>query len=159
LALGVGEGEPALMKRPPRPAHEPILARRHWLAIAGYGLVIAATLGGAFALAFMWLGMNQQQAVTITFMTLGFTRLWHVFNMRDRHSGLFRNEITLNPYVWAALVFCTGLLLIAVYFPLLSTVLQTTDPGINGWLLILGMSLVPLIIGQFFKVIKIIPNS
>ncbi|MGH1393566.1 MAG: cation-translocating P-type ATPase [Trichormus sp.] len=155
LALGVGEGEPALMKRPPRPAHEPILARRHWLAIAGYGLVIAATLGGAFALAFMWLGMNQQQAVTITFMTLGFTRLWHVFNMRDRHSGLFRNEITLNPYVWGALVFCTGLLLIAVYLPLLSTVLQTTDPGINGWLLILGMSLVPLIIGQFSKVIKI----
>jgi Ca2+-transporting ATPase len=43
LALGVGEGEPALMKRPPRPAKEPILARRHWLAIAGYGLVIAAT--------------------------------------------------------------------------------------------------------------------
>jgi Ca2+-transporting ATPase len=151
LALGVGEGEPALMKRPPRPAKEPILARRHWLAIAGYGLVIAATLAGAFILAFTWLGMNQQQAVTITFMTLGFTRLWHVFNMRDRDSGLLRNEISRNPYVWGALVFCTGLLLIAVYVPLLSTVLQTADPGVNGWLLIMGMSLLPLIIGQVVK--------
>ncbi|MEA5566081.1 cation-transporting P-type ATPase [Anabaena sp. UHCC 0399] len=154
LALGVGEAEPALMKRPPRPASEPILARRHWLAIAGYGLVIAATLAGAFILAFIWLGMNQKQAVTITFMTLGFTRLWHVFNMRDRDSGLLRNEITRNPYVWGALVFCTGLLLIAVYVPLLSTVLQTTDPGVNGWLLILGMSFLPLIIGQVVKLIN-----
>jgi Ca2+-transporting ATPase len=95
--------------------------------------------------------MNQQQAVTITFMTLGFTRLWHVFNMRDRDSGLLRNEISRNPYVWGALVFCTGLLLIAVYVPLLSTVLQTADPGVNGWLLIMGMSLLPLIIGQVVK--------
>lgn len=154
LALGVGEGEPALMKRPPRPAHEPILTRRHWLAIAGYGLVIAAALGGAFILALKWLGLNEQQAVTITFMTLGFTRLWHVFNMRDRDSGLLQNEITRNPYVWGALIFCTGLLLIAVYVPLLSNVLQTDDPGVNGWLLIMGMSLVPLIIGQIAKLIN-----
>ncbi|MCF4968471.1 cation-translocating P-type ATPase [Nostoc sp. CMAA1605] len=154
LALGVGEGEPALMKHPPRPANEPILTRRHWLAIAGYGLVIAATLGGAFILALTWLGLNEQQAVTITFMTLGFTRLWHVFNMRDRNSGLFRNEITRNPYVWGALIFCTGLLLIAVHVPVLSDVLQTADPGVDGWLLIVGMSIIPLIIGQITKLIN-----
>ncbi|AFY47570.1 P-type ATPase, translocating [Nostoc sp. PCC 7524] len=154
LALGVGEGEPALMKRSPRPSQESILTRRHWLAIAGYGLVIAATLGAAFAIALTWLGMTQQQAVTVTFMTLGFTRLWHVFNMRDRDSGLLRNEISRNPYVWGALILCTGLLLIAVYVPLLSTVLQTANPGINGWLLIIGMSLIPLIIGQGVKLIN-----
>ncbi|WP_427158174.1 cation-translocating P-type ATPase [Aliinostoc sp. HNIBRCY26] len=154
LALGVGEGEPTLMKRPPRAANEPILTRRHWLAIAGYGLVIAATLGGAFILALTWLGLNEQQAVTITFMTLGFTRLWHVFNMRDRDSGLFHNEITRNPYVWGALIFCTGLLLIAVHVPVLSNVLQTADPGVDGWLLIVGMSIIPLIIGQITKLIN-----
>ncbi|MBW4644060.1 MAG: cation-transporting P-type ATPase [Goleter apudmare HA4340-LM2] len=154
LALGVGEGGPALMKRPPRPAQESILTRRHWQAIAGYGLLIAAALGAAFAIALIWLGMTQKQAVTVTFMTLGFTRLWHVFNMRDQDSGLLLNEISRNPYVWGALVLCTGLLLIAVYVPLLATVLQTVDPGVNGWLLIIGMSLVPLIIGQVVKLIN-----
>jgi P-type Ca2+ transporter type 2C len=154
LALGVGEGEPALMKRPPRPAKESILTRRHWLAIAGYGLVIAAALAGAFAIALTWMGMTQEQAVTVTFMTLGFTRLWHVFNMRDNNSGLLRNEITQNPYVWGALAFCTGLLLIAVYVPFLSAVLQTADPGVRGWLLIIGMSFVPLVVGQVVKLIR-----
>ncbi|MBE9019025.1 cation-transporting P-type ATPase, partial [Chroococcidiopsidales cyanobacterium LEGE 13417] len=151
LALGVGEGGSALMQRPPRRAKEPILTRRHWLAIAGYGLVIAVTLGAAFIIALTWLGITQRQAVTVSFMTLGFTRLWHVFNMRDRNSGLFRNEISQNPYVWEALVLCTGLLLIAVYVPFLSAALRTADPEINGWLLIIGMSFVPLVIGQIAK--------
>ena len=154
LALGVGEGDPSLMKHPPRGAKEEILMRRHWLAIAGYGMVIAAVLGGAFVLALTWLGMNVKQATTVCFMTLGFTRLWHVFNMRDRNSGLFRNEITQNPYVWGALLLCTGLLLIAVYVPFLSMALQTANPGVPGWGLIMGMSLVPLIIGQAVKLIS-----
>ncbi|MGB7441370.1 MAG: cation-transporting P-type ATPase [Coleofasciculaceae cyanobacterium] len=154
LALGLGEGDSTLMQRPPRDSQEAILTRRHWLAIAGYGVVIALALLGAFALAFQWLGMNQNQAVTVSFMTLGFTRLWHVFNMRENDSGIFKNEITKNPYIWGALLFCTGLLLIAVYVPFLSKALQTTDPGVNGWLLIIGMSLVPLVVGQIFKLFR-----
>jgi Ca2+-transporting ATPase len=151
LALGLSEGEPNLMQHPPRDAQESILMRRHWLAIAGYGVVIAVAIGGAFALALTWLGLSQKQAITISFMTLGFTRLWHVFNMRSKGSGLLQNEITKNPYVWGALLLCSGLLLIAVYVPFLSNVLQTANPGAQGWGLIIGMSLVPLVVGQVVK--------
>lgn len=154
LALGLGEGDPSLMKQPPRDPKESILTSRHWWAIAGYGAVIGITILGGFFLAQNWLGMDATNATTISFIGLGFARLWHVFNMRDRSSGFFRNEITENPYVWGALVLCTGLLLIAVYLPGLSGALQTTDPGVNGWLLILGVSLFPLIVGQIVKVVR-----
>ena len=154
LALGVGEGEPALMQRPPRNPKEAILAKRQWIAIAGYGVVIGGVILGSFALALTWLNFDATRAATVSFMTLGFTRLWHVFNMRDSNSGLFRNEITQNPYVWGALLLCTGLLLIAVYMPGLSGALRTADPGANGWLLILGMSLVTLVVGQIAKLFK-----
>jgi Ca2+-transporting ATPase len=154
LALGVGEGSPALMERPPRNPEESVLTRTHWSAIAGYGVVIAVAILGSYYLARQWLGMTQEQAVTVSFMTLGFSRLWHVFNMRDRNSGYLRNEITQNPYVWGALLFCTGLLLIAVYVPLLSTALETANPGGRGWLLIIAMSFVPLIVGQIFKALS-----
>ncbi|WGV23325.1 cation-translocating P-type ATPase [Halotia branconii] len=153
LALGVGEGSPTLMQQPPRHPKESILTRRHWWAIAGYGTIIAISVLGAFALAFKWLGLNEQQAVTISFMTLAFGRLWHVFNMRDRKSGLLQNEITKNPYIWGAIVLCTGLLLSAVYLPFLSNVLKTANPGLQGWLVVGVMSLVPLIIGQPAKLI------
>ncbi len=75
----------------------------------------------------------------------------HVFNMRQNDSGVFKNEITRNPYVWAALAFCTALLLIAVYLPGLSDALRVQDPGLNGWAVILGMSFVPLVVGQVAK--------
>ncbi len=156
LALGLGEGDQNLMQRPPRDPKESILTRAHWLAIGGYGLLIAATLGGAFALALLWLGMEQQRAVTISFISLGLMRLWHVFNMRNNSSGIFRNEITRNRYVWGALGLCTLLLLAAVYLPVLSTALGTVDPGLTGWLLIIGMSLVPLIVGQGLKIAGVI---
>ncbi|HKL88498.1 MAG TPA: HAD-IC family P-type ATPase, partial [Salinibacter sp.] len=37
LALGVGEGDETTMRRPPRDPSVPVLERRHWIGIAGYG--------------------------------------------------------------------------------------------------------------------------
>jgi Ca2+-transporting ATPase len=151
LALGVGEGHPAVMKRPARDPAEPILTRGHWLGIGGYSLVITAAVLGALALALNWLKMNPRQAVTVSFLTLAFAQLWHVFNMRDRGSGLFRNDITTNRYVWGALALCTGLLLMSVYLPGLSEILQLSPPGGRGWTLVAAMSLVPWAAGQLVK--------
>jgi Ca2+-transporting ATPase len=151
LALGVGEGDPSIMERPPRDPKEPILARRHWFAIGGYGLAITVAVLGALALALAGLGMEEDRAVTISFLTLACAQLWHVFNMRDRRSGLFRNPITRNSYVWGALALCVLLLLTAVYVPLVADVLAVVDPGLDGWALVLGMSLIPLALGQALK--------
>jgi Ca2+-transporting ATPase len=139
------------MKRPARDPAEPILTRGHWLGIGGYSLVITAAVLGALALALNWLKMNPRQAVTVSFLTLAFAQLWHVFNMRDRGSGLFRNDITTNRYVWGALALCTGLLLMSVYLPGLSEILQLSPPGGRGWTLVAAMSLVPWAAGQLVK--------
>jgi len=65
---------------------------------------------------------------------------------------LLRNEITGNPYIWGALALCTVLLLIAVYLPILAAVLSVVNPGLNGWILVMGMSLIPVTVGQILKV-------
>jgi P-type Ca2+ transporter type 2C len=154
LALGVGEGDPHVMKRPPRDPGESIMTRRHWYRMGGYGLLITAAVLGALALALKWLGMAREQAVTVSFLTLAFAQLWHVFNMRDRESNLLRNEITRNRYVWGALSLCILLLLLAVYLPGLSDVLKVADPGPSGWALVAVMSLLPLVLGQIGKMIR-----
>jgi len=154
LALGVGEGDPHIMKRPPRDPKEPIMTRSHWYRMGGYGLLITMVVLGALALALMWLGMAQERAVTVSFLTLAFAQLWHVFNMRDRESNVLRNEITGNRYVWGALSLCTLLLLLAVYLPGLSDVLKVVDPGLSGWGLVAIMSLLPLVVGQVLKLIR-----
>ncbi|MGD2038873.1 MAG: cation-translocating P-type ATPase C-terminal domain-containing protein, partial [Desulfobacterales bacterium] len=83
--------------------------------------------------------------------TLAFARLWHVFNMRTRGTSLIRNPITENPFIWGALMLCIALLLSGIYVPGLSLVLDMVDPGNDGWMLIIGFSLTPLILGQIAK--------
>jgi Ca2+-transporting ATPase len=151
LALGFGEGNELMMQRPPRKGNEAVLTQRHWTAIGVYGTLIAATTLGAFAIALDVLQLNDSQAVTVSFMTLAFARLWHIFNMRSRGSTPFHNEVVQNPYVWAALVICTGILLAAVYVPGLSDALGTTGLSLHVWGLVFGASLVPLFIGQLGK--------
>jgi Ca2+-transporting ATPase len=68
--------------------------------------------------------------------------------MRDKNSSLFNNAIVRNPFVWGALALCTLLLAATVYLPLLARVLNVVNPGLRGWLLILGMSLLPMLVGQ-----------
>lgn len=153
LALGVGKGEEGVMQRPPRPSDEPILGNKDWLGIGGYGLLITAAVLGAMFISFEILGMNQDEAVTVSFLTLAFAQLWHVFNMRTGNSKVFDNTITRNPYVWGALLLCIVLILSALYVPMVATVMQIVPPGFEGWLIVLGMSLMPLMIGQIVKIV------
>ena len=148
LALGAGEGSPGLMRRPPRPAAESIVVGRHWWAIGGYGSLIAAVVLGVLIASTRLLGFTEAQGTTIAFLTLAFAQLWHVFNMRDPDSGILRNDITRNAYVWGALGICAALLVAAVHLPGLATALKTVDPTPKGWLLVLGGSLVPWVAGQ-----------
>ncbi len=151
LALGVGEGDPGVMKNPPRDPTESILTWNHWKAIGLYGFFITFAVLGILAYALLGLELEENEAVTLSFLTLAFAQLWHVFNMRDRGSGWLRNDITRNRYVWGALVLCTGLLLAAVYWPGLAGLLDVEDPGPRGWALVGAVSLVPYLIGQALK--------
>jgi len=59
------------------------------------------------------------------------------------------NEAALTgEYVAGSIALCAALLIAAVYLPGLSAVLITQDPGLRGWLLVLGMSLIPFALGQ-----------
>lgn len=148
LALGVGEGDPSIMEQPPRSNKEGIVTRSHWIKIGLYGLLITIPVLSAFYLATRWESIGPERAVTVSFLTLGFAQLWHVFNVRDKDSHMFRNDITRNPFVWSALLLCTSFMLAAVYFRPLGDILKVVDPGLQGWILVLAASITPLLVGQ-----------
>lgn len=163
LALGMGEGKPEIMKEKPRPAQEAILTRSHWISIIGYGLLITASVLGAFFWGVHMVGFNASEAVTLSFLTLAMAQLWHVFNMRGTHSKLIVNEITSNKWIWFALLICFGLIGMAIYVPPLANVLKLIQPTLSEWKVVFVMSLMPLIIGQltllFIDLFKIKTNK
>jgi len=152
LALGMGQGNPDVMQREPRPPYESVLTRGHWAAVGGWALLLAACVLAGLVIAFYGLNFGRRHAVTISFLTLAFGKLWFVFNLRRPGSSLVNNEIVKNPYVGAAIALCVLLLLAAVYLPGISNLLQTENPTRSGWLVALGMSLVPFVVGQALRI-------
>ena len=116
FALAMGEGEAGILERPPRDPKEPILGRAQWLVIILHSAALTAGTFAALA-ATRWLDLDARQSVTVTFLTLAFSQLWHAFNMRSVHAGLFFNEVTRNGWLWGALVLCAMLLAAPPYLP------------------------------------------
>ena len=148
FALAMGEGERDVLSRPPRDPKEPILGRVQWITIVLQSLALSAGTFGALALARLGLELDSKSVVTVTFLTLAFAQLWHVFNMRNPRSGVLRNEITRNPLLWGSLVLCTALLAIPPYVAPLAHVLHLAPPTPAMWATIFGMSLAPLVVAQ-----------
>ena len=93
-------------------------------------------------------GLRPEAVTTVTFLTLAFAQLWHVFDMRDRSSHPLRNQITANPWVWIALAVCSILLIIPGYLPPLTAVMGLVTPDAGMWTIVLTMSLAPLVLVQ-----------
>ena len=155
VALGMGQGEPDMMRHTPRPQDEAVLTQSHWLAIGGWAVLVGACVLIALTLAFYGLGFEQRQAVTVSFLTLAFSKLWFVFNLRNPGSRFLNNDIVRNPFVAASILVCTLLLLAAVYLPGLSLILKTAPIGPSGWSLLLAMSLVPFVLGQGMRWVQV----
>jgi Ca2+-transporting ATPase len=154
LALGMGKGDPDVMKADPRPRNESVVTRGHWAAIVGWAMFLAACVLTGLSVAFYGLNFDQRQAVTVSFLTLAFGKLWFVYNLRHAGSRLFNNEIVRNPYVGIAIVLCALLLLATVYWPGLSHLLKTQNPTRQGWMIVFVMSLVPFVFGQLLRIIQ-----
>ncbi|MEZ5967192.1 MAG: cation-transporting P-type ATPase [Planctomycetota bacterium] len=148
LALGFGEGSRSGMTRPPRRRHDAFLGRRHWLGIVAGSLTISAPVLAVFWIVRAWRAEDPAAAVTVAFLTLAAAQLFHIFNMSDREAPTFANEVTANPWVWGALAICTGLMLAAMWWPPLASVLATVPLDAGSWVLVLGASAVPLCIGR-----------
>jgi Ca2+-transporting ATPase len=157
LALGACGAEKGIMKQAPRPRSEPLIGRQQWARIASHALVITLSVVGGVEVAAHLPGLEKNPPLTLAFLILAFSQLWHVFNMRADHSRSINNEITRNPWVWAAVVVCIAILGLALGFGPLRDVLVLTMPDSQGWLLILCASLVPLLFGPLIK--RILPTG
>jgi Ca2+-transporting ATPase len=147
FALATGEGEADILHRPPRNPREPLLGAPQWIFIGGYGTLLTASTLAALVIGGYGLGLKGDALVSVSFLTLAFAQLWHVFNMRGRGSPVFCNAVVRNPYVWLAVGLCVAILLLAVYLPIVAEALRVVPPDGAGWLLVMTASLAPIFAG------------
>ncbi len=152
LALALEPAEPGIMERPPRDPDASILSRQFLQAMAFYSaLITLCTLG-----AYLWglRGGDPARAVTIAFMTLALSQLFHLGNARSRRPVLRPSRIVANPWALAAVGLVLALQWGAVAWTPLMSVLHTVPLGALDWIVVLGVSAVPGVVGQAVNVVQ-----
>lgn len=141
LALGVGRGRGGVMTEPPKDPGKPIITKKGWLVMGVYGMLIAASAGGAYFYAYYTLDADLALCNNVAFFTLSVSQLFNVFNMRDYDENFFKNQVTVNKYVWMALALCIGALAAAYFVPGLSDLLSLQEMSGELWVLVGAASL------------------
>ncbi|MBX6366038.1 MAG: cation-transporting P-type ATPase, partial [Gemmatimonadetes bacterium] len=151
LALALEPAEPDIMRRPSRPPGSTILSGRMLKATVAY----AALIGGSTLAAFLW-GLRAypgepRRAVTLSFLTLALSQVFHLGNARSRRRITTVRRIVANRSALAAVALTVALQLVAVYLPPLAGVLRVEAPTAAGWLVVALASLAPAVVGQAVK--------
>jgi Ca2+-transporting ATPase len=151
LALGLGQGEATLMQSPPRKPDEPVLTPQHWRAILIYGLSISAAVIGITALGYFTLKLDPGRINNMAFYTLILAQLLNLFNVPTGRASFFKNEVTTNPWVWAAIVLCILLTFVAAVVPVVAGALSLTPLSWNEYAYIALFALGSLLMAQLIK--------
>ena len=144
IAIGLEPHNKKLMKEKPRNINESLLNKKFVSQVGFEGLIIAAVTIIAFQV-----GLSTGDtgvATTMAFATLCLSRLLHGFNCRSEDS-IFKIGIFSNLAVWIA--FLLGFTILN--FVLINGLFEVANLTNSQYLMIYGLSLVPLVIIQVRK--------
>lgn len=153
LALAFEPAEPGVMRRPPRPPRSALFGRELLVPTLGYGALIAGVSLAAFA----WgraTARGLAPAMTMAFMTVALSQIFHLGNARSHEHVLSRRRALANPYAVGALVLTLGLQLLAAAVDPLARVLGVAPLAAREWMVVLALSLAPAALGQLTRVLR-----
>jgi Ca2+-transporting ATPase len=153
LALAMEPPDREVMRRPPRPPHEPVLSVRRGALILVQGVLIAA----AAALSFWWVYQGDTAEIaharTVAFCTLAFAQLFFSFACRSDRYTLPELGFFTNPYLLLATCVSGLLQLSVVLIPFIRPIFEATSHPGRYWLLVFVAALVPVTVVEVGKLV------
>lgn len=141
MALGVEPVEEDIMERKPVNRKEGLFSGGRGFEIAVEGAMIGALTLLAFTIGKTFFDIAC--ARTMTFAVLSLSQLVHAFNMRSSHS-LFKIGFFGNRKMVLSFIVCLTMQAAVITFPPLAAIFKTQALNALQWLIVAGLSLVPL---------------
>ena len=153
FALSFEPGEPGLLSHPPRRRDEGVLTTRHYVRLAGIGLLLTA----ATMFTFWWTlratnDMRVARTAAVTQMVV--LQFYHVFNCRSLDRSVFAIPPFSNRFLFASMTAVTLAHVAALHVPVLQRLLTTSALSSSQWLLILGVGTSIVIGGELDKLMN-----
>mgnify|MGYP001038455034 FL=1 len=158
IALGMEKGEADTMKRPPRDSKEGIFARGLGFDVVWQGVMVTVlTVAAYFIGHYMESGVfeiaNSADGMTMAFLTLSMSEMFHSLNMRSRRNSLFKMNHH-NKYLYTAMLASLVLTTIVIFVPFLATAFQFETISIAEYLVAIGLGLLVIPIVEVVKIFQ-----
>ncbi|WP_430602390.1 calcium-translocating P-type ATPase, PMCA-type [Enterococcus sp. DIV0724b] len=156
FALGKEPAEKGIMDEAPIPRDEGIFARGLWQKIGINAFVFTViTLFG------FYLGANvdsvsyffeasHEIGQTVAFLILAYSSILHVFNVRSTES-IFRVKLSTNKSLFEMAVLAVIITTVIALLPFTQELFGLVPIGINHWLLVMGLSIIPIFVNEMIK--------
>ena len=153
LALSVDPAEKDIMTRKPRNTQEGFFTKGMTWRIAYQGVTV-----GLISLVAYLLGYHDGGQVlgqTMAFAVLAFAQLFHVRNLHSIRRSSFRTNIFKNKALIGGIIVSAVMMLAVLLFPPFMKAFKLTAMDSIHWIYVLGLSLVPIVVVELFKLFRI----
>lgn len=165
LALGMEAGEKDVMKQKPRSKKDGIFAGGVGFDLLYQGLIITAlTLIAYFIGAHIEYGANfsltqtSSHGITMAFLTMSMSEIFHSFNMRSQRKSIFSLE-KLNLWLLGAMGLAIVLTTAVIEVPFLARLFDFTELGFSEYAIGMTLALIIIPIVELIKYIQRLVTS
>ena len=157
LALGMEAGEQDIMKRAPRNSRDGIFANGMGFDCAWQGVMVTVVTLLAYAFGTkMATGSEElihQNGMTMAFLTLSMSEIFHSFNMRSRRASIFTMK-KQNWFLWGAMVLSLILSTAVIYVPFLAKAFDFAEISAQEYFTAMGLAILVIPVVETVKFIQ-----
>lgn len=151
LALGMEEAEDDVMRRPPRDSKDGIFAGGVGINVLLQGIAVtlitlAAYVTGHYMESGRWELVNSADGMTMAFLTLSMTEIFHSFNMRSLDKSIFHMKRP-NKFLLGAMLLSLLCTTVVIYVPFLAEAFgfEHISLGEYGISILLAVLIIPIV--------------
>jgi Ca2+-transporting ATPase len=149
LALTMDPTADDVLDSPPRPAHEPILGRRQWLAIAVVGLIEAGLVLSVYAWALR--ARDLEHARSMAFSVLVFSEVFRALGARSPTRMLWQLGPLGNPRLLVVILLSITIQIAIHHIPFTQRLFDIGEISVSDCILGVGLGLIPLAFSELYK--------
>ncbi|MDH6363446.1 magnesium-transporting ATPase (P-type) [Enterococcus sp. PF1-24] len=156
FALGREPAEAGIMEEASIPREESILGRGLWqkILVNAVSFTVVALLGfylGSFVDGIShWVTASQEVGQTVAFLVLAYSSILHVFNVRSSRS-IFKVNLGRNKSLFEMALLAIFITTVIALLPVTQTLFGLVIISLNHWLLVIGLSIVPIFVNELIK--------
>ena len=149
VALGTEKAEPDVMSRPPRLKKEGIFADGLGVNVVIHGLFVAGITLAAYFVGALLEGADwhsAEQGMTMAFLAMSMTEIFHAYNARSMKGSIFRLK-NQNLLLWGAMLLSLALTTAVIYIPGLNTAFGFASISASEYFIALALAfaIIPLV--------------